>query len=109
MKSRQEKKRSKIGLIIGSGAIIAYISLITFGSHGLIQWYELNQERNSLLQQLKKDSIRHERLKQEKIRLLQDDAYIEKVAREKYNLQKDDEKVYQIEKKDKKKENTSKQ
>ena len=106
MKSNQTKKRSKIGIIIGSGAIIAYISLITFGSHGLIQWYDLNEERNSLLLQLKKDSIRHEHLKQEKIRLLQDDAFIEKVAREKYNLQKEDEKVYQIEKKDLKKKET---
>ena len=85
-------------MVIGIGAILAYLSLITFGSHGLIQWYDLNAERNSLLQQLKEDSLRHERLKQEKIQLLKDDAYIEKVAREKYNLQKDNEKVYQIEK-----------
>ncbi|MBN2088222.1 septum formation initiator family protein [candidate division KSB1 bacterium] len=66
------------------------------GEHGLIHYWKLTREKNQIqteIAQLKKDQ---EQLKQEIDLLLKNKHYIEKVAREKYKMGRNGEKVYVI-------------
>ena len=99
--SRKQKKQLRLTILLLIAAI--YISALTFGSHGLINWYQLKQENNELDEKIKNDSTRFKELKEQRKALNNDKEYIEKVAREKYNMQKKDEKVYKINKTDAKK------
>jgi cell division protein DivIC len=99
--SRKQKKQLRLTILLLIALI--YISALTFGSHGLINWYELKQVNNDLDEQLENDSLRYKQMQKEQKALKDNPKHIEKVAREKYNMQKKDEKVYKINKTDAKK------
>lgn len=96
--NRQKKKAVLITLIIV--IVLAYGSIVLFGSHGLITLMNKKSEKDALIYTIKKDSLRNEALKNKLDKVKSDPDYIEKIAREKYNMQKAGEKVYKIEKKD---------
>lgn len=98
-RKKQERNPKVILILIGVVAVI-YISIITFGSHGLITLVEKEGVKSELETQLKTDSLELKKLRKEKERLESSDAEIEKVAREAYNLQKDGETIYKIERAD---------
>ncbi len=66
------------------------------GNKSVFDLYALYKERNELLEEKQKLESENQRL-QEEIKKLQNDLeYIEKVAREKYNLKRDDEEIYKV-------------
>jgi cell division protein FtsB len=76
--------------------LAAFIVFMMVGNTGFIKYYELHSEQDELRREIiqlnmQLDSLRHE------IELLKSDLpHIEKVAREKYNMKKEGEVVYQI-------------
>jgi len=85
--------------------VMAAILLFIFffrGSHNLIQLFDTYQEKEDLIRNIEEQTKRKAHLDSIKYKLENDPEYIEKVAREKYNMKKKDEKVYKIIKKDEK-------
>jgi len=82
--------------------IVAVIVLMFFlsGPRGTIQLIRQNKEKERLLKEIEELEKTKVALDSEKVKLKQD-AYIEKIAREQYNMKKEGEKVYKIEIEDK--------
>ncbi len=74
---------------------ILIVSFLT-GGKSLFNLYGLYRERNELLRDKERLEAENQRLQQEIERLQKDIEEIEKVAREKYNLKRDDEEVYKV-------------
>ncbi|MFZ0390059.1 MAG: septum formation initiator family protein [Calditrichia bacterium] len=79
-------------------AFIAISLAIVFlsGNQSLIRLYQLRQEKQALEQQKTQIGQDNQDLKEQIEKLQKDDEYIEKVAREKYNMKKKNEDVYVI-------------
>lgn len=75
--------------------LILIVSFLT-GGKSLFNLYGLYRERNELLRDKARLEAENQRLQQEIERLQKDIEEIEKVAREKYNLKRDDEEVYKV-------------
>jgi cell division protein FtsB len=97
---KKSKSNPKLVMIIAAVLFVVYMSIITFGSHGLITLVEKESIKGDLEDQLSADSLELKELRKQKKLLETDDATIEKVARESYNLQKDGETIYKIERVD---------
>ncbi|MBN2365782.1 MAG: septum formation initiator family protein [Calditrichaeota bacterium] len=78
-------------LILG---VILFIFLS--GNSSLIKLYSLHQKRNRLIEQKKALIKQNQQLSEEIEKLKNNDEYIEKMAREKYNMKKEKEEVYII-------------
>ena len=94
-KSTNQKKLKKrpwfLFLIVG---IVVLSSIFVFGNHGLIRYFQLESRKKELIQQITALKEDQERLQKE-IEMLQNNyRYIEKIAREKYQMGKDGEKIY---------------
>ena len=99
MAKKQSKKRTgkkPYRIIIPVVAVILLIIIFIPGSHGTLQWYTSQQEKNQLLDDMQTLKARKAQLDSERILLQNDNAYIEKIAREKYNMKKKGEKVFRI-------------
>ncbi|MCB0298763.1 MAG: septum formation initiator family protein [Calditrichaeota bacterium] len=66
------------------------------GNKSIFDLYSLYRERNELVMQKQQLEAENQRLQQEIERLQKDIDHIEKVAREKYNLKRDDETIYKV-------------
>ena len=76
--------------------VAALLIIFVFGDHGLFQLYKLKKERAEIqlyISQLRRD---RETLSNEKNRLENDFKYIEKLAREKYRMAEQREKVFKV-------------
>ena len=83
-----------------SGIIVLIILFIFLtGNRSLLKLHSLHQEYNKLKVQKEKLLEQQKSLEQEIEKLKTDQDYMEKVAREKYNMKKKDEEVYIIESK----------
>lgn len=100
-KKKPNKQRNKtIIYVIAIILILTYGSIVLFGTHGLFTLTEKKSIKRSMIETIKQDSIKNKALKDELEKIKNDPNHIEKVAREKYNMQKPGEKVFQIEKTD---------
>ncbi len=63
----------------------------------MIKLFSLRQDRNQLLQQKERLLRQNDSLQKEIEKLKHDNEYLEKIAREKYNMKKDKEEIYRIE------------
>ncbi len=80
----------------GVVGLILFVIAAVFGGHGLIHLQRMRSEQQEL-QHLAFDlQQRNEQLRQQIRRLQSDDAYIEKVARERLGLVKPDEVIYRL-------------
>ena len=80
-----------------------YVSICTFGigvfifsDLGLLKWYSLNRERGRLKQEIDDLILKESQLTQEIEQIKTDDKYLEKIAREKFQMVKPGEKVFRI-------------
>ena len=91
---RQNKSKKRpwyLFLIIG---VILLSSIFLFGNHGLIRYFQLERRKQELIHQITALKEEQEKLQKE-IEMLQNNyRYIEKIAREKYQMGKDGEKIY---------------
>ena len=76
--------------------LIMLIYMTVFGSKGLLHKVELEREKQALEEQLKTETNRTKQLQREIDDLNNSDDKIEKVAREKYGLTKEGEKIYKV-------------
>lgn len=72
------------------------ISVAIFGNKGIIQRFKLESEKENLEEQLKAEIKKTQDLKKEVEELKSSDIKIEKVAREKYGMTKEGEKIYRV-------------
>lgn len=105
-----EKVKDRDGLIKSAARFIKYntrlvlviiffiglISFTVFGNKGLIQRIQLESEKKDLEEVLKAEIKKSEVLQKEIEELKSSDNKIEKVAREKYGMTKDGEKIQKI-------------
>jgi len=75
---------------------VGLISLSVFGNKGLIQRIQLESEKKGLEEILKAEVKKTEELQKEIEELKSSENKIEKVAREKYGMTKEGEKIYKI-------------
>lgn len=75
----------------------ALISFALFGSKGILQRMKLESEQKSLEEQLRNEVRRSAELQKEIDELRSSDKKIEEVAREKYGMTKEGEKIQRIE------------
>lgn len=88
-------KYNKLALIF-SLVIIAHIGLAVFGSKGLLTRFKLETNRKQLEKQLQEEIKKSEDLKKEINEINTSDKKVEKIAREKYGMTKDGEKIIKI-------------
>ncbi|MFH1761667.1 MAG: septum formation initiator family protein [bacterium] len=88
-------------LIIAAG----FIFFMLTGNYGLYKMWCLSREITNLEKQLEQAEKTNDSLIKEKERLINEDWYIEKVAREKLGMAKPGEKVYKFIKKNKENKN----
>lgn len=95
-RSESKRKRKTITWIISILALMLVLVFFT-GSKSMIKLFSLRQERNQLLQQKEELLRQNDSLQKEIEKLKHDNQYLEKIAREKYNMKKEKEEVYIIE------------
>ncbi len=88
-------KYNKLALIFFL-IIIAHIGLAIFGNKGLITRMRLENDRKQLEKQLQEEVNKSEELKKEINEINTSDKKIEKIAREKYGMTKEGEKIIKI-------------
>lgn len=76
--------------------LVTLVYMTVFGNKGLLHRLEMENEKNSLEEELKQENARTKTLQQEIDELNNSDDKIEKVAREKYGLTKEGEKIYKV-------------
>jgi cell division protein FtsB len=92
-KQRQKpgRKISRVAFIIGF-LILAYFFLK--GENGFLKYFQLQQEKKKLLQEIEELKKENENLRAEIELLINNFRYIEKEARETHYMGKEDEKIY---------------
>ena len=96
---KQKNKLNPLFIRIAIAIIgIAFIILIFVpGPRGTWNLYQSGRDKQILEQEINNLELKKAELDSERTLLLNDPEYIEKVAREKYNMKKEGEKVYKIE------------
>ncbi|MBN2423810.1 MAG: septum formation initiator family protein [Calditrichaceae bacterium] len=87
--------KRKILILIGS--IVVLLIFFLKGPRGTIELYKNINKTNDLKEEIEELKQTKSELDSEKVKL-HDDDYIEKIAREQYNMKKQGEKIYKIEK-----------
>lgn len=75
---------------------IGLISFASFGNKGILQRFKLETEKIDLEKQLDAEIKKSQSLQKEIEELKSSDSKIEKVAREKYGMTKEGEKIYKV-------------
>lgn len=76
--------------------VILVLFVFLTGSRSIFRLYDLHKQHNELLQQKETLESENEQLLEQIEKLQEDLDYIEKVAREKYNLKREGEDIYKI-------------
>ncbi len=97
-KKKQTKRINPLFIRLGLAIAVLALIFIVFigGPRGSLKLYKSHDEKQKLLKEIDELSAKKARLDSERTRLLNDPAYIEKIARETYNMKKKGEKVYKI-------------
>lgn len=90
------KKNKRLPWIVLSTVVLLLLFAFFTGSKSLFNLYSLYDQRNQLIKDKERLEAENKQLKEEIEKLQKDMEYIEKAAREKYNLKRDDEEVYKV-------------
>jgi len=90
------KKNRKIALLVFAVALAAALVMITIGDRGFLDMYRLHKKEKSRIQEIAAARAEIDSLKAEIEKLLNDTAYIERVARERLGMALPDEKIYKF-------------
>jgi len=95
------KMKKLPGKIIAAAAGVLILILIFFsGSRNAYQYLKVKKDKSLLEQEIQELQLKKTELDSELTRLNSDPDYVEKIAREKYNMKKKGEKVYKVKKED---------
>jgi cell division protein FtsB len=78
---------------VGVAAVLLY--LLVFSDFGLLQRWQLSREARAIEARIEALEAREEALKEEEGRL-EDDAYLERIAREQHGMMREGEHVYHL-------------
>ncbi len=96
-RKRQHSTSISVRTLTLGFATLALIYFLFFaGSHNIVRYFRQKSQKDALRKDIDSLMVQKSRLKSEAERLRNDPDYIEKIAREKYNMKKKDEKVYKI-------------
>jgi cell division protein FtsB len=90
-------RKNKIWKWVIFGFMVILLFFFFTGSQSLFKLFSLHHERNQLQQQKEELIKQNDSLQQEIEKLKKDNKYLEKVAREKYNMKKEKEDVFVVE------------
>ncbi len=88
------KKRFKLGVVLV--AVLLLIAWFAAGQRGTFNLYRFASKKNQLQSEIKNLQEKKKELETLRDKIKNDPAYVEKIAREKYNMKKKGERVYQI-------------
>ena len=94
-KSRKTKADKKRNLFLSLTLLLVLIIVLTFAKRGFYHYLSLHTEKKKLQQEVTRLQQEKAELKNE-IKRLQDSAYVEKIAREKYGMGRKNEKILDI-------------
>lgn len=72
------------------------LGLFIFDDLGLLKWYSLRKERIRIQYEINELIQRESHLTEEIFKITSDDIYLEKIAREKFQMVKPGEKVFRV-------------
>jgi len=78
------------------GIVAVIVGFVLFGNRGIIQRVNLEIEKQQKTEQIKEAEAETELLREKLERVERDDAFIEKIARERYGMIRSGETVYRI-------------
>ncbi len=98
-RSKHTRRRSKkfqwrAGYYFILTGMIFLLYVFLFGNHGLIRYYQLQQRKKALVHKIEQLKQEQKALKEEINLLTSNYLYIEKIAREQYQMGKKKEKIY---------------
>ncbi len=91
------RKRRLVAFTLMLLSLLYLAITFTFGSSGLIRYFELKARKDHLVREIKDIETRNARMETDTRLLKQDPFYIEKHAREDYGMAKPDEYVFKYE------------
>ena len=94
----QKKKRSIFQTRSIFFPIILVLSsmILLFNEMGIVKWYNLRQERNQIQAEIGRLILEEKDLTAELDRLEEDEEYLKKIARERFQMVKPGEKVFKV-------------
>ncbi|MBD3224908.1 MAG: hypothetical protein GF313_09270 [Caldithrix sp.] len=95
-KKTQKKSHMKFHVIILSAAFFFILIYLLTGPRGTIKYLQIYLEKEEMIDEIENLEKEKARLDSVRKRALNDQDYIEKIAREQYNMKKEGEKVYKI-------------
>ena len=72
------------------------LGIFIFNDLGLLKWYSLRKERIRIQYEIDELIQRESHLTQEIVKIKSDDTYLEKIARERFQMVKPGEKVFRV-------------
>ena len=72
------------------------LGIFVFNDLGLLKWYSLRRERIRIQYEIDDLIQRESHLTQEIVKIKSDDTYLEKIARERFQMVKPGEKVFRV-------------
>lgn len=75
---------------------LVFLTYATFSTHGIIQRIRLETQRRAMIRAIREANAEQDSLKKMLMRLENDPALIEKIARERYGMVREGEQVYRI-------------
>jgi len=72
------------------------LGIFVFNDLGLLKWYSLRKERIRIQYEIDELIQRESHLTQEIVKIKSDDTYLEKIARERFQMVKPGEKVFRV-------------
>lgn len=94
---RKTKPKKNFGKILFSLILaVSIIAMFVLGPRNIFQYYSNKREKARLQDDIEALKLKKAKLDSELTHLTDDPQYLEKIAREKYNMKKKGEKVYKI-------------
>jgi len=91
------KKRRLIFLTVAILSLLYLVMSFTFGETGLLRYLQLREKKSQLVSEIRKVETQNLRLQSETKRLRENPFYLEKHARENFEMARPDEYVFKYE------------
>lgn len=88
-------RENKLGSLLIMGGIVLFL-YVFFNSNGILQRVRLELQKKEMIEKIEKAEAEQAQLKEQSKALDGDPKAIEKVAREKYGMVRENEKVYKV-------------
>ncbi|MBD3275778.1 MAG: hypothetical protein GF372_10720 [Candidatus Marinimicrobia bacterium] len=97
-RARESTGRAKAFLwwLMGLATSLVLMMVFVLSDHGLYELYQLKRQQAMIEERIQELEIENEQMAEEKQRLESDMEYIERLARERYRMAREGEKVFRV-------------